>query len=165
MKNYRKSDYAINKFSKSIVYIFADEIREISFEDFLRENPNATEVEFLRLKEISDSIYYAQDRAENAQTRKNVSIHSIEETDLCATLSVEEEYLLSEDKRRAMLAADKLFRDITVTEKQKLRFIRHCIYRMAFRQIAEIEGVHHTSVEESVNRVLKKLRRYFEQTK
>ncbi len=164
MKNYRDSDYALNKFSKGIVYIFADEIREISFEDLLRENPNATEAEFLRIKEISDSIYYVQDRTKNVQTRKNVSIHSLEETDLCATLSIEEEYLLSEDKRRAMMAADKLFRDVNVTEKQKQRFIWHCIYRMSFRQIAEIEGVHHTSVEESVNRVLKKLRRYYEQT-
>ena len=57
MKNFDKSDYALNKFSEGIVYKFSNEIREITKEQYLRENPNKTEGDFLKLKEISDEIF------------------------------------------------------------------------------------------------------------
>lgn len=50
MKNYRKSDYALNKFSEGIVYQFSDRTLEISLEDFLRANPGKTEADFMTLK-------------------------------------------------------------------------------------------------------------------
>ena len=40
MRNFDKSDYALNKFSEGIVYKFSNEIREITKEQYLRENPN-----------------------------------------------------------------------------------------------------------------------------
>ena len=43
MWNYRKNDYAANKYSPNIVYRFNDEIIEISLEDYLEENPDRTE--------------------------------------------------------------------------------------------------------------------------
>lgn len=43
MRNFDKSDYALNKFSEGIVYKFSNEIREITKEQYLRENPNKTE--------------------------------------------------------------------------------------------------------------------------
>lgn len=46
MKNYRKSDYALNKYRKGIVYKFADGIVEVTLEDYLRENPDKTETDF-----------------------------------------------------------------------------------------------------------------------
>ena len=52
MKNFDKSDYALNKFSEGIVYKFSDEIRVITKEQYLRENPDKTEEDFLRLKAI-----------------------------------------------------------------------------------------------------------------
>ena len=79
MQNYRKSDYAINKNSPNIVYRFHNEIIEITLEDFLKENPDKTEHDFAELKALSDQIYYEQDRAESAQTRKDVSIHGLED--------------------------------------------------------------------------------------
>ena len=72
MRNYRKSDYAINKYSPNIVYRFHDEIIEVTLEDYLKENPDKTEQDFAELKALSDQIYYEQDRAESAQTRKDV---------------------------------------------------------------------------------------------
>ena len=78
MHNYRKSDYAINKNSPNIVYRFHNEIIEITLEDYLKENPDKTEHDFAELKALSDQIYYEQDRAESAQTRKDVSIHGLE---------------------------------------------------------------------------------------
>ena len=50
MWNYRKNDYAANKYSPNIVYRFNDEIIEISLEDYLEENPDRTEQDFLKLK-------------------------------------------------------------------------------------------------------------------
>ena len=91
MRDYRKSDYAINKYSPNIVYRFHDEIVEVSLEDYLTENPDKAERDFAELKALSDQIYYEQDRDESAQTRKDVSIHGLEETDCCATRTLEEE--------------------------------------------------------------------------
>ena len=48
MWNYRKNDYAANKYSPNIVYRFNDEIIEISLEDYLEENPDRTEQDFLK---------------------------------------------------------------------------------------------------------------------
>lgn len=56
MWNYRKNDYAANKYSPNIVYRFNDEIIEISLEDYLEENPDRTEQDFLKLKALSDEI-------------------------------------------------------------------------------------------------------------
>ncbi len=89
MQNYRKSDYAINKNSPNIVYRFHNEIIEITLEDYLKENPDKTEHDFAELKALSDQIYYEQDRAESAQTRKDVSIHGLEETEHCATRALD----------------------------------------------------------------------------
>ena len=92
MRDYRKSDYAINKYSPNIVYRFHDEIVEVSLEDYLKENPDKTAQDFTKLKALSDEIYYEQDRAESAQTRKDVSIHGLEETEHCATRALDEEW-------------------------------------------------------------------------
>lgn len=71
MKNYRDSDYALNKHSKGIVYRFADKIVEVTLAGYLAENPDKTEADFRMLKELSDSIYLDQVQDENAQTKKN----------------------------------------------------------------------------------------------
>ena len=69
MKNYRKSDYALNKFSEGIVYQFSDRTLEISLEDFMRDNPGKTEADFMALKAVSDEIYLEQARLETAHGR------------------------------------------------------------------------------------------------
>ena len=53
MNNYRKSDYAVNKFSEGIVYRFNSETIEVTLEDYLKENPGKTEQDFQKLKAIS----------------------------------------------------------------------------------------------------------------
>lgn len=92
MHNYHRSDYAINKNSPNIVYRFHNEITEITLEDYLKENPNKTSKDFAELKALSDQIYYEQDRAESVQTRKDISIHGLEETKHCATRPLDEEW-------------------------------------------------------------------------
>ena len=86
MNNYRYSDYAVNKYSKAIVYRFADKVIEVTLEAYLAENPGKTVQDFEELKILSDEIYFEKDRSENAQTKKNLSIHGIEETDRLSTI-------------------------------------------------------------------------------
>lgn len=60
MKNYKDSDYALNKFSEGIVYRFADRIVEITLDHYLAENPDKNEQDFWELKALSDEIYHQQ---------------------------------------------------------------------------------------------------------
>lgn len=50
MRNYKDSDYALNRYSQGIVYKFADSIVEVTLEDFLRSNPDKAEKDFVELK-------------------------------------------------------------------------------------------------------------------
>lgn len=130
MRDYRKSDYAINKYSPNIVYRFQDEIIEISLDDYLKENPDKTEQDFSELKALSDAIYYDQDRSENAQTRKDVSIYGLEETDCCSTRSLEDEWeelaVEIQNRRYARIALDRLFAAGVLTEVQNAVFGSMC---------------------------------------
>jgi hypothetical protein len=78
LKNYKDSNYALNKYSAGIVYRFADGSKATyTLADFLAENPGKTEDDFRALKEISDGIYLNQVTAENAQTKKNTSLDKL----------------------------------------------------------------------------------------
>ena len=162
MKNYHKSDYALNKYRKGIVYKFADGIVEVPLEDYLRENPDKTEADFQALKRLSDEWYLKQVRLETAQGNKRVSLNGLEETEACATCSLDDEYIENEEKKRVMIAVDKLFREGHMTEKQKRRFIQRYIHGLTLRQIAVKEAVYVNSVADSLKRATDKLKRYFE---
>ena len=57
MKNYQKSDYALNKMNKeAIMYRFADGIVRVTLKDYIAENPGKTEQDFVELKKLSDEI-------------------------------------------------------------------------------------------------------------
>jgi len=90
MKNYRDSDYALNKHSEGIVYRFADKIVEVTLADYLEENLGKTAEDFRRLKEFSDKDYLEQDRIGYRQTWKNTPLDALENTELCSSSSPEE---------------------------------------------------------------------------
>lgn len=165
MKNYRDSDYAVNKFSKGIVYRFGDETIEITLEDFLRDNPDKTEEDFLGLKAVSDEIFLEEIRYETAQGKKRVSIQNLENNLACAIPPVDEQYIQQEKREQEKRKLDKLFREAGLSEKQKHRLYLHCVEGKTFRAIAETEGVHWTSVEECVKFALKKLKKYYSKIK
>ena len=145
MWNYRKNDYAANKYSPNIVYRFNDEIIEISLEDYLEENPDRKEQDFLKLKALSDEIYYEQDRAENTQTRKNISIQGMEEMNCCATRSLEDEWEEFEVERQnyryAKLALGQLFTTNILPETQKRRFRLNIFYDYPVGKLVESRGL------------------------
>ena len=165
MKNYRKSDYALNKFSEGIVYQFSDGTLEISMTDYLRDNPDKTEADFLELKAISDEIYLEQVRIETAQGNKAVSMTGLEETIVHPAPSLDDSYIKADEQRRVKLAVDKLFLCGKLTPKQKDRFVRHFFAGTSLRKIACDEGVHFTSVDECIRRAVDKLRTYFKEIK
>lgn len=161
MKNYRESDYALNKYSKGIVYKFADEVIEITMDDFLRETPGATEEDFLKWKEFSDSDYEEQSRKENAQTKKNVSLSLLEDTAACCVSSPEDDFIAKEDQEKSRSIINAFFAETKLTDKQKQRFILHYCSGLTFREIALREGVHFTSIRDSINQVSQRFREFY----
>jgi hypothetical protein len=125
MKNFKDSDYAVNKNAKGIVYRFADQTVEVTLEDYLRENPGKTAADFAALKALSDEDYYATDRSDYRQTWKNTSFDTLDEdeTALFSAPSVEEE-LIERGEREAAYAKRKstVARALdTLTEVQRRR--------------------------------------------
>lgn len=165
MKNYRDSDYALNKHSKGIVYRFADKIVEVTLAGYLAENPDKTEADFRMLKELSDSIYLDQVQDENAQTKKNSPFDELDETMLCCSPSPEdaitdriEAQEEAERHRKCLekmnLALDKL------TDVQRRRYLLYHARGLTLRQIAEMEGVVHSKIQKSVDAAEKKIKNF-----
>lgn len=162
MKSYRNTDYALNKYSKGIVYKFADGIVETTLEDYLCENPENTEEGFVKLKALSDEIYYEQDRHYVRTTRLDISVHCMkcEENILVSSFfsGMEEE----DEKEKALAAAKKLLDSGKLTEIQKRRFYLYFFIGLSTRQIARQEKVHQKTVWDSLKWITKKLRKFFE---
>lgn len=162
MKNYRNSDYAVNKFSKGIVYHFTNQTVEITLADYLAENPDKTEQDFIALKKLSDSLYHQQVKNENNQTRKNVTLHGEEYRHDLATLSLETEYFESIDEQRGLEAIRKLLDSGCLTSIQERRFRLYFFEGLTLRQIAKMQGVSHTCVHASIHCAVKKLKNNFQ---
>ena len=162
MKDYKDGDYAVNKYAAGIVYSFADQTVEITLEDYLRENPGKTENDFIELKTLSDSIYLEQDRKEYRETWKNISLHGLDETEVCAVPSPENELIdqfeqAAKQKRQRDLAKQAMG---TLTEVQRRRYLLYHVNGLTMREIADIEGTKHQSVVECLQAAEKKIK-YF----
>ena len=167
MKNYQNSDYALNKYSKGIVYRFADGVAEVTLEDYLAENPGRTSGDFMELKRLSDEMYHGQDRAENAQTKKNISFDELETGAFRYAPSPEEMFLGAIDEREE---ADNRQRKLNIannaldrlTGVQRRRYMLHLVDGISAREIAQIEGTNHKSVLESIWAAEKKIKKFLE---
>ena len=167
MKNYRHSDYALNKFSNGIVYRLSDQTVEITLETYLAENTGKTEQDFRELKALSDAIYLEQDRSEDVQTGKDrISILEAEDAGLCATRPLDEEwtewYIEIQNRRYAKQALQQLLQTGVLTETQRRRFLFHVFKGMSTRQIARLDGTSHQAVAKSLNLAIVKLKNFFE---
>ena len=161
MKNYKDTDYVLNKYSKGIVYKFVDGIIETTLEDYLRENPEKTEDDFIELKALSDEIYYEQDRHYARTTRLDISIHCLEHPERILisplTTDMEEE----RKKEKALITARKLLDSGKLTKIQKSRFHLYFFKGLSTRQIARQQGVHQRAVWDSLRWTTKKLKKLF----
>ena len=162
MKNYKDSDYALNKYSKGIVYRFADGAVEVTMEVYLRENPDKTESDFNELKALSDAMYYEQDRDDYHRTWKDTSLQSLGETNICAVSSpedyiVEQPELVAKKRQRREIGL-KVFKKLT--EVQRRRYLMYHVKRLSMRQIADIEGAHFTAIQESLQAAERKIKKF-----
>ncbi len=163
MSDYRKSFYVLNKFSESIVYEFQDEIREITLEDYLKENPTHTKDDFIKFKRISDELYYSEDLTDSRYRKRKLSIHTLNEFEFLSKESILDKLVKSEDEKRINKATYNLLDGKNLTEIQKKRFIKHFYLNKSFRVIAKEENVHFTSVQESIKGAVKKFKKFFEE--
>ena len=162
MKNYTDSDYAVNKNAEGIVYRFADQTVEVTLADYLRENPDKTEADFAQLKALSDSDYYEQDRNNLRQTRRNVQLSGLDETELCSTPSpeievVERDGKATKQRKRQELAMQALGK---LTDVQRQRYLMYHAKGMTVREIAKVDGAHFTTIHESLQAAEKKIKKF-----
>lgn len=159
MKNFTDNDYAINKFSKGIVYRFSNKTVEITLERYLAENPEKTEIDFLELKALSDEIYHEQDKSENSQTKKNTSLCLLEDTDECSTKSFEDEYFGElERKEKRLKDIEKTNRVLgCLTTIQRKRYLLNIKTGLTTRQISKLEQVNFQAVAKSISAAKKKI--------
>ena len=168
MKNYWDSDYAANEGIDGIVYQFTEDDNNIkrvvtvtvTQDDYLTANPDKTQEDFRRLKIYSFAVYKAQYHAKNSQTWKNVSISNLHHL-VAGGRSLDEAYIDGLDKKAAIAACRQLLESGVLTEKQAKRFALHIFGGFSLRQIAKSEGVHFTSVHDSVEAANRKLKKIF----
>lgn len=164
MKNYKDSDYAINKYKEGIVYKFADGIVEVTLEDYLRENPDKQEEDFIALKRLSDEIYHQQIIQEHRTSRLDESLDAMEDKDsLVVISSAEEEVLREYEEEEVLKAAKKLLESRKLTLVQERRFYLYFLEGLSTRQIARLEGVHQRAVWDSLMWAEKKFKKLFEE--
>lgn len=167
MKNFRDMDYALNKYSKGIVYKFVDGITETTLEDYLYENPHNTKEDFVKLKKLSDEIYYEQDKHQNRISRLDINfqyVKQIENKNTFISFLVIDTEESESKKEKALAAARELIKSGKLTEIQKRRFLLYFYKGLSTRQIARQEGVHQRAVWDSLRWSRKKLREFFRET-
>jgi len=159
MHEFKKSNFAANKYKEGIVYHFVDgSTVEITLTDYLSDNPDKNERDFIELKELSDQIYYEQVLEENRYQRRKTSLGKIEGKELFSTPSLYIQYEQRENiKRISETAAALVLDEKELTEVQRRRFVLHFIEGFSYRKIADFENVHFTSVQESIEACIKKL--------
>lgn len=160
MKNYRKSDYALNKNKKGIVYRNADgSILEITFEKIAQGDPLFTYADFQRLKAFSDQIYLEQVRKENRESyHVRASLDETRDTEWLTTSPLEEQLFGTNERMPSMASVKKLAKQHS-TEAQRRRFFMS-LAGLSTVKIAEIEGCNQNAAWKSIEQAKKILKKF-----
>ena len=182
--------YRLNKNNTALIFNFADErityrkeegkngkFRIVEYrKNYLENGLTITTRRVLRAYEMSVEEFdawkaklteeahedYKKDKRE---TRDNVPIENLLETDLVCDESAEEEYLRLDEERQALPKDYKVMYELLdlLTPTQKSRYIKSKVLGKSSRDIAEEEGCTHTAVllsleaaEKRLNKELKK---------
>lgn len=162
MSKFNKSLYALNKYSENIVYQFGNETKEITLEEYLKENPTHTKEDFFELKKISDEMHHEEDLSNTSYRKKKLSIHTLNNSIPLSEECILEKILKSEDKRKIELAAKNLLDGGNITKIQKKRFIKHFFLNKSLREIAKEENVSHIAIYNSIKYATEKLKKIFD---
>lgn len=82
MAKYYNSDYAKNKKSEDIVYVFNVGGSIVTLDKFLKENPDLSKEDFEFLKSCSDGMFFIEDRADSLMRKKINSNLDVSEINL-----------------------------------------------------------------------------------
>lgn len=160
-KNYMNSDYALNKFSAGIVYRFNGQIIEVTLEDYLAENPDKTEQDFLELKALSDEIYHQQVVDESRTSRLDVSFTGLEDSIVSADIPMDEQIVENHDQQLAAEALTYALESGVLTEVQSRRFKLYTVDGLSTRQIAVKEGATQRAIMKSIHAAIEKIQKTF----
>jgi RNA polymerase sigma factor (sigma-70 family) len=162
MKDYRNSDYALNKFAKGIVYRFTDKTVEVMQEDYLAENPGKTAADFKALKAESDGIYLAQDREDTALGKKQLSLTGLEDAEVCSVPGTDYAVIEEPDKAERKRKRRELGKQALgkLTEVQRRRYVMYHAGGLTTRQIAEREGTAQRTIMDSLEQAEKKIKKF-----
>ena len=118
--------------------------------------------DFNSLKEISDEEYLISNTITNRETRNTVPLSNLENSDLIEQEeSVEDSYIREMSEHERILQTWDIGMDIIescLTSTQKRRYIQKYYEGFSAREIAEKEGVHHSSVDECLESAEKKIK-------
>ena len=161
-KNYNRSDYALNKFSASLVYSAADGIYEITEQDFLASDPSLTEEDYERWKRFSDQSYLDIVRRDTFEGSHIVPIDDLAETVLVSQETTEDKVLEKWEPTPnpfSLENAVRIIKEARLTKIQARRYCKFYIKNMSNRDIAKAEGVRHRAVEKSIATAEKKIKK------
>lgn len=159
MRRFQNTDYVRNKYSKGILYKVSDGYIEVTLEDYIKENPDKTEEDFMELKQISDAIYYEQDQEEASYARRKEEV-KVEEIMDEEVSSLDISLIEKEEKEEMTKAVKQLLNNRDLTFIQRRRFYLHFFEGMSYREIAKQEGIFYTSVRDSIQLAIKKIKKY-----
>lgn len=161
-----KSDYALNKTSKCIVYRFATTENDGSGKQEVRCLTADDMENFEFWKRLSDSDYHNIEKNEKRTSHRDVSIHAFEESDKCATNSLEDEYCRQideqEDQDIRTLENGLSIMERCLTPTQYRRFYQYYYIGMTTRQIADAEQKTQMTIFESLKAAEKKIKKILE---
>jgi len=158
--NYKKSNYALNKNRKGIVYRYADgSTLEITFEKISATDPTFTQDDFEKLKAFSDEMYHKEEKGDCLYGKwVKSALDDNKDSDWLATETLEDELFEKHNEKELF---NKVYDVIynTLTETQKRRLILFAFKGLSTREIAVMEGASQKSVWESINTAQNKIKK------
>jgi RNA polymerase sigma factor (sigma-70 family) len=170
MTNYKNLGYAVNAKSENIEYAFLNEKNlvgsvSVTLDDFLAGNPGKTPDDYVELKRISDENYLEEKRNDYNTTHLNLNIEWAEQKGECFCPSPEDELITDieeqeERERKARRRELGLRAFGELTEVQRRRYQMYHVEGLTMRQIADLEGVNHSKIQDSLNAADKKIKKF-----
>lgn len=158
MAGYQKSDYALNKYGKGIVYRFADgtfELTEQAYIEWKTGKPVTPEEiqsgqyefwqeEFARFKALSDEEFLRQAQGDNREAKRCTSWESMTNTFSDPEASLEEAYERKIEYIEKWTRIEQAMKNLS--EKQRRRAKLYFIYGLKTREIASQERVSQNAI-------------------
>lgn len=162
MNEYNKSNYALNKKSKGIVYQYADGSRlEITFEKIAASDPTFTEQDFEKLKEFSDELFHDEAKGDwRYNYHKTMPLLEDVNSDDISTPPLEDWLMKRLDDKEFSEKLRKAMADL-LTPTQQRRLKMFLFEGLTTREIAKAEDTVQRAVWDSITASRKRLKNFF----